>query len=71
MTGHRIAVVTTEVVAPKMAGPAIRAWHMARVLAAGGHDVELLTTERCDRRSESFRCAHASVAELDVLGGRC
>lgn len=50
----RIAVVTADVLTPKMAGPAIRAWHIADALAAE-HQVELVTTtSSCDISSDRF-----------------
>src|SRR5689334_13681445 len=69
MSRHRIAVVTPDVLSARMAGPAIRAWHMARVLA-GDHDVELLSTRQCDLTSSDFRCARVTRAELGDLGDR-
>lgn len=62
-------MVTGDVLAARMAGPAIRAWHMARTLA-GEHDVELLSTRACELRSTEFRCAHVSRADLQRLGER-
>jgi glycosyltransferase involved in cell wall biosynthesis len=44
---RRIAVVTSDTLAPRMAGPGIRALQIARRLA-GTHDVVLATTGRCD-----------------------
>lgn len=40
----RIAVATTDTLAARMAGPAIRAVQMATALAGDGHDVRLVTT---------------------------
>ena len=37
----RILVVTDDVLGPTMAGTALRAWELARVLESGGHDVRL------------------------------
>ena len=45
---RRIAVITDDVLAAKMAGPAIRALHIAEALAARQHTVELISTARCD-----------------------
>src|SRR3954447_5065746 len=69
MSRHRIAVVTPDVLSARMAGPAIRAWHMARVLARE-HDVELVSTRQCDLTSSEFRCARVTRAELGDLGAR-
>lgn len=44
---RRIAVVTSDTLAPRMAGPGIRALQIARRLSAD-HDVVLATTGRCD-----------------------
>jgi glycosyltransferase involved in cell wall biosynthesis len=44
---RRIAVVTSDTLAPRMAGPGIRALQIARRLAAE-HDVVLATTGRCE-----------------------
>lgn len=53
--GHRILVVTGDVLTERMAGTAIRAWHVAHCLAAE-HDVVLATTSGiCTRRSETVR----------------
>lgn len=63
---RRIAVATSEPLTARMAGPAIRAWHMAEVLVAE-HDVELVTTEACDRRHAGFPVRHVSAGELRDL----
>jgi GT2 family glycosyltransferase/glycosyltransferase involved in cell wall biosynthesis len=39
---RRIAVITGDAITARMAGPAIRAWHMAEVLS-GEHDVRLVS----------------------------
>ena len=67
---HRIAVATNEPVTARMAGPAIRAWHMAEALA-GEHDVQLVTTEACDRSSSGFTVRHVSAEELRELEEWC
>lgn len=46
---NKIAVVTGDDLTDTLAGPAIRAWHMADELAAAGHDVVLATTGRAGR----------------------
>jgi glycosyltransferase involved in cell wall biosynthesis len=65
-TGH-IVVVTGEVLAPRLAGPAIRAREFARALA-GEHSVTLVTTASCDLADDAFECRHADGDELGVLG---
>jgi glycosyltransferase involved in cell wall biosynthesis len=42
-----------------MAGPAIRAWHMASLLSAE-HDVRLVSTSSCDRDGEGFATSYAT-----------
>ena len=69
MSRHRVAVVTSDVLSARMAGPAIRAWQMARGIARE-HDVELLSTRRCDLSSTSFRCAHSPREDMQRLGDR-
>lgn len=59
-------MATSEPLTARMAGPAIRAWHTAEVLA-GEHDVELVTTEACDRRHPNFPVRHVSAGELGDL----
>lgn len=67
---RRIAVATSEPLTARMAGPAIRAWHMAEVLVAE-HEVELVTTEACDRDHPGFAVRHVSAAELRELERWC
>ncbi len=57
---RRIAVVTSDTLAPRMAGPGIRALQIARRLAAE-HDVVLATTGRCDLEEDGLEVR--SVAE--------
>jgi glycosyltransferase involved in cell wall biosynthesis len=52
---QRIAIVTNDAITEKMAGPAIRAWHMATELSHD-HQVALITTGACTRTSADFRC---------------
>lgn len=52
---RRVLVVTDDVLSTAMAGPAIRAWHIAEELARDGHEIELVTTTGiCERSSDSF-----------------
>jgi glycosyltransferase involved in cell wall biosynthesis len=53
----RVLVITGAKVGTRMAGPAIRATSIARVLAADGHDVVLATTSTLDPdyRDDAFR----------------
>ena len=50
---RRILVITGDPLGDKMAGPAIRAWHIAQLLGKE-HDVRLLSTTRADLTSRSF-----------------
>jgi glycosyltransferase involved in cell wall biosynthesis len=63
---RRIAVATSEPLTARMAGPAIRAWHMAEALAKE-HQVQLVTTEACDRWHSSFLVRRVSARELAAL----
>ncbi len=50
---RRILVVTGDSVGEKMAGPAIRAWHIAKLLSEE-HDVRLLSMTRADSLDDAF-----------------
>lgn len=56
---HRILVVTGEPLLERMAGPAIRAWEIAKILSPE-HDVRLLSTAGARVTSEDFEVVHAS-----------
>jgi GT2 family glycosyltransferase/glycosyltransferase involved in cell wall biosynthesis len=60
---RRIVVVTGEPVGAKMAGPAIRAWEIATVLAAE-HEVRLVSLSAADRRSGEFEIVHSTGQEM-------
>ena len=60
---RRVAVVTLDTIAEKMAGPAIRAWEIARSLSAE-HDVTLMTFGRCTREGAGFATEHVDVSEF-------
>ncbi len=62
-TRRRILVATPDVLQPKMAGPAIRAFQMALELSRD-HDVELVSTIACDFSHPAFPVYHAPDAEL-------
>jgi glycosyltransferase involved in cell wall biosynthesis len=47
VTRRRILIVTADTLGARMAGPAIRAWHLADALAHE-HDVDLVTTGLCE-----------------------
>lgn len=59
----RIAVVTPDVLSERMAGPAIRAFHIAQELSAH-HAVTLISTARCSISEVAFSCRAASWREL-------
>ena len=60
---RRIAVITADTVAPQMAGPAIRAYHIAEELAKE-HDVTLVSTTRCTLDETHFATAEARDVRL-------
>ena len=72
----RVLVITPDVLAPQMAGPAIRAFELAGVLdvAPGIGAVELVSTVRCDLVAGPFpvrlvddRSLREAVARADVV----
>ena len=69
-TRRRIVVATGDTLTPKMAGPAIRAWHIAHALSAE-HDVELVTVSRCEISSPRFRTRHVKANDLRALSAWC
>lgn len=60
---HRILVVTGEPLLERMAGPAIRAWEIARALAPE-HDVRLVSTAGAQRTSADFSVEYAAGTGL-------
>ncbi|MDP9075669.1 MAG: glycosyltransferase family 4 protein [Actinomycetota bacterium] len=68
---QRIVIVTNDVLTPRMAGPAIRAWNIALLLAAE-HDVRVVSTVGpCELRSEHFTVEIARGEELRKLEQWC
>ncbi len=76
-TRRRILVATPDVLADAMAGPAIRAWHIAEELSTR-HDVRLISTGACSISSDRFEvsyakreqaAAHARWAEIVIFQG--
>jgi hypothetical protein len=70
----RIAVVTPDLLSERMAGPAIRAFHIAGELHAAGHDVTLISTAGCelpptpfDVRAASFRHLREAIGTAEVV----
>jgi GT2 family glycosyltransferase/glycosyltransferase involved in cell wall biosynthesis len=63
---RHILVITADTLGPQMAGPAIRAFHIAEQLAAE-HAVQLVSTTACTISAERFRCLQAKPAALHRL----
>ena len=59
---RRVLVATGDVLQPKMAGPAIRAWHIARVLSRE-HEVKLASPHPCTLEHPDF-----PVSQVDDRG---
>ncbi|MGH9282745.1 MAG: glycosyltransferase, partial [Acidimicrobiales bacterium] len=59
-------MATSEPLTGRMAGPAIRAWHMAEALAKE-HTVQLVTTGACDRWHPSFLVRRVSASQLEAM----
>jgi hypothetical protein len=67
----RVLIVTDDVLTTAMAGPAIRAWHIAEALATD-HRVRLVTTTPlCERRSDRFEVESADQARFAALEQWC
>ena len=67
----RALIVTDDVLTPKMAGPAIRAWQIAEALASD-HDVVLATTSPvCQRRSARFATEACDQDRFEELERWC
>ncbi|WP_250442507.1 glycosyltransferase [Actinotalea sp. C106] len=60
---HRILVVTGEPLLERMAGPAIRAWEIAKALASE-HEVRLVSTAGARRTSPDFEVEYAAGTGL-------
>ncbi|GIG29922.1 glycosyltransferase [Cellulomonas marina] len=60
---HRVLVVTGEPLGERLAGPAIRAWEIAKALAPE-HDVRLVTTAGARRSSPDFAVSYAGGTGL-------
>lgn len=65
----RIVVITDDVLATRMAGPAIRALHIAETLVAQHHRVELISTARCDYVHPTVPCRYVSWGRLQRAVG--
>jgi GT2 family glycosyltransferase/glycosyltransferase involved in cell wall biosynthesis len=67
---HKIVIATGDTLTPKMAGPAIRAWEMARALSRE-HDVELVTVGKCSVSHPRFTVRSVNDGELRRLEKWC
>lgn len=79
-TRRRVLVITGDSVGEKMAGPAIRAWNIAKLLSAE-HDVRLLSMTRAESLDDSFEVgvishhrpssvmAHENWADIIIVQG--
>ena len=67
---RRIVVATGDVLEPKMAGPAIRAWHMACALARE-HDVQLVSIQDANLTHPDFPVRAVDERELAQLEAWC
>jgi GT2 family glycosyltransferase len=67
---RRIVVLTGDVLEPKMAGPAIRAWHMASTLARE-HEVQLASTQESSLSHPDFPVRVVDERELEDLEAWC
>ena len=62
---RRILVLTSDAMSERMAGPAIRAWNMADLLAAE-HDVRLVSLNpHCDPPAAEFDVRHVPARKMD------
>ena len=67
----RIVVATGDTLSPTMAGPAIRAWEIARALAPE-HEVRLVsTTEAVGLSDPDLQISKVGAPELAILEGWC
>ncbi|MGH3977964.1 MAG: glycosyltransferase, partial [Pseudonocardiaceae bacterium] len=61
---RRVLVLTSDAISERMAGPAIRAWHMADVLAAE-HDVRLVSLNpHCTPPAAEFDARHVPARRI-------
>jgi GT2 family glycosyltransferase len=60
---RRVVVITADTLSNRMAGPAIRAFHIAKTLS-NENDVKLVSTTTCTIESATFECRKATDLEL-------
>ena len=65
-TRRKVLVLTGDVVAAKMAGPAIRARHIAAVLSRE-HEVVLATIQSCELSAPEFETRHVDERQIAQL----
>ena len=63
---RRIVVITGDTLSRRMAGPAIRAYHIAEILSHE-HDVKLVSTTTCNIHGSGFACVKAVGDDLREL----
>lgn len=61
-----VLIITQDSIGERMAGPAIRCWEMAKLLAHT-HEVVLASTQRADLSHESFTTTVVTDANIDEL----
>ncbi|HLI24316.1 MAG TPA: hypothetical protein VKU91_05135, partial [Acidimicrobiales bacterium] len=67
--GTRVLVVSTDPLGQRMPGPAIRAWHLAEILAAHCR-VTLVSTVACQRDHPELATGVVAFDELPGLAQR-
>jgi glycosyltransferase involved in cell wall biosynthesis len=67
---RRVLLPLTDPLTPLMAGPTIRAWHLAHALATE-HEVLLATTGPCTLEGSTFRTCSVDAGELQRLEQWC
>lgn len=67
---HRVLVITTDTLSPRMAGPAIRAFNIAVELSAE-HEVTLASTQMCTLSDPRFACEEVTDSRLRQLAEWC
>jgi glycosyltransferase involved in cell wall biosynthesis len=63
----KVLVITGDPIGVKMAGPAIRAWNMAEVITADGHDVALMTTTLLEQVAAPFALHRVRPGDDDAF----
>ncbi|MFT5222703.1 MAG: GT2 family glycosyltransferase/glycosyltransferase involved in cell wall biosynthesis, partial [Glaciecola sp.] len=57
---QNVLIATGDPIGERMAGPAIRAWEMAKILSTD-HEVRLVSTDRPERKHDDFEVEHLST----------